>query len=114
MNTATKRPVVLITGATGSTGTIAIARLLELNVPVRALVHKVDERSEKLGAQGVEIVEGDLSDFDSVSTALKGVTGAYYMYPIQVPGILEGTAISAQAAIEEDSDPVSARLADKL
>ena len=101
MNTATKTSGVLITGATGSTETNAIARLLELNVPVRALVHKVDKRSEKLGAQGVEIVEGDLSDFDSVSTALKGVTGAYYMYPIQVPGILEGTAIFAQAAIEE-------------
>jgi hypothetical protein len=43
----------------------------------------------------------NLPDFDSVSTALKGVTGAYYLYPIQVPGILEGTAIFAQAAIEE-------------
>ncbi len=62
---------------------------------------QIDGRSEKMGAQGVEIVEGDLSDFDSVSTALKGVSGAYYMYPIQVPGILEGTAIFAQAAIEE-------------
>ena len=36
--------------------------------------------SEQLSAQGVEIVLGDLPDFDSVSTALKGVTGAYYMY----------------------------------
>jgi uncharacterized protein YbjT (DUF2867 family) len=70
MNTATKKPVVLITGATGSTGTNAIAKLLELSVPVRALVHKVDERSEKLSAQGVEIAQGDLSDFEVVSEAL--------------------------------------------
>jgi NAD(P)H dehydrogenase (quinone) len=92
---------ILITGATGSVGKNAIKKLLELRAPVRALVHKPDARSEQLSAQGVEIVEGDLSDFDAVSTALKGVNGAYYMYPIQVPGILEGTAIFAQAAIEE-------------
>ena len=92
---------VLITGATGSTGKNAIKKLLELKVPVRALVHKRDARSEQLSTQGVEIVEGDLLDFDSVSAALKGITGAYFMYPIQVPGILEGTAFFAQAAIEE-------------
>jgi NAD(P)H dehydrogenase (quinone) len=43
---------VLITGATGATGANAIKKLLELKVPVRALVHKVDERSEKLSSQG--------------------------------------------------------------
>jgi NAD(P)H dehydrogenase (quinone) len=87
-------------GATGAVGKNAIKKLLKLNLPVRALVHKADARSEQLNAQDVEIVEGDLSDFDSVSTALKIVTGTYYMYPIQVPGILESTAIFAQAAIE--------------
>ena len=92
---------VLITGATGKTGSNAIEKLLELKVPLRALVHKRDARSEQLRTQGVEIVEGDLSDFDSVSAALKGITGAYFVYPIQVPGILEGTAFFAQAAIEE-------------
>ncbi len=92
---------VLITGATGSTGKNAIKKLLELRVPIRALVHKKDARSELLSTQGVEIVEGDLSDFDSVSAALKGIGGAYFMYPIQVPGILEGTAFFAQAAIDE-------------
>src|SRR6266481_6981055 len=83
---------ILITGATGAVGKNAIKKLLELKVPVRALVHKADARSEQLRTQGVEIVEGDLSDFDSVSAALKGITGAYFMYPIQVPGILQGTA----------------------
>jgi uncharacterized protein YbjT (DUF2867 family) len=58
---------VLLTGATGEN---AIMKLLELKVPVRALVHKVDERSEKLSSQGVEIVRGDLSDFRAVSEAL--------------------------------------------
>jgi uncharacterized protein YbjT (DUF2867 family) len=92
---------VLITGATGTTGKNAIKKLLELKVPVRALVHKADARSEQLGTQGVEIVEGDLLDFDSVNAALEGITGAYFMYPIQVSGILEGTALFAQAAIDQ-------------
>jgi NAD(P)H dehydrogenase (quinone) len=92
---------VLITGATGATGGNAIKKLLELEVPVRALVHKVDERSEKLSSQGVEIVRGDLSDFEAVSEALQGITAAYFVFPVKVPGILEATAFFAQAALEQ-------------
>src|SRR5271163_2877522 len=92
---------ILVTGATGATGGYAITRLLELNVPVRALVHQLDARSEQLRAAGVEVVQGDLSDFEAVSEALKGITGAYFVYPIQVPGILEATAFFAQAALEQ-------------
>jgi uncharacterized protein YbjT (DUF2867 family) len=92
---------VLITGATGSTGKSVTKKLLELKIPVRALVHKKDARSDQLSAQGVEIVEGDLSDFDSVSPALKGIAGAYFVYPVLVPGILESAAFFAQAAIDE-------------
>jgi uncharacterized protein YbjT (DUF2867 family) len=53
----------LVTGATGKTGGHAVQELLKQGASVRALVHKIDERSEKLKAQGVEIVEGDLLDF---------------------------------------------------
>jgi uncharacterized protein YbjT (DUF2867 family) len=42
------KPTILITGATGSTGSTAIKTLLELKVRVRALVHKKDARSEQL------------------------------------------------------------------
>src|ERR1700737_5610437 len=92
---------VLITGATGATGGNAIKKLLELKVPLRALVHKVDERSEKLSSQGVEIVRGDLYDFEAVSEALQGITAAYFVFPVKVPGILEATAFFAQAALEQ-------------
>src|SRR5882724_5488639 len=92
---------ILVTGATGATGGTAIKTLLELKVPVRAFVHKIDARSEQLSGQGVEIVQGDVSDFEAVSEALKGITGAYFVFPIQVPGILEATAFFAQAAIEQ-------------
>jgi NAD(P)H dehydrogenase (quinone) len=92
---------ILITGATGATGGNAITKLLELEVPVRALVHSTDGRSEELQASGVEIVQGDLSDFEAVAGALDGITGAYFVFPIQVPGILEATAFFAQAAAEQ-------------
>ena len=92
---------VLITGATGATGGNAIKKLLELKVPVRALVHMVDERSEKLSSQGVEIFQGDLSDFEAVSEALNGITAAYFVFPVKVPGLLEATAFFAQAALEQ-------------
>jgi NAD(P)H dehydrogenase (quinone) len=92
---------VLITGSTGSTGMDAVKKLLELNIPVRALVHRFDARSERLAQLGAELVEGDLLDFNSVSAALKGISHAYFVYDIKVPGILEATAYFAQAAIEE-------------
>jgi len=94
-------PKILITGATGATGGSAILELLQRNIGVRALVHKIDERSDKLGTQGVEIVQGDLSDFEAVNGALKGMEAAYFVYPIQVPGILEATAFFAEAAEEQ-------------
>ena len=92
---------ILITGATGRTAVHAIPRLLELKVPVRAMVHKLDERSEKLAAQGVEIVQGDLLDFDSVFKALEGITGAYFVFSLHGPGLLEATALFAEAALEQ-------------
>jgi len=92
---------ILVTGATGATGGSAVKTLLGLKIPVRALVLKADARSEKLSAQGVEIVQGDLSDFESLSKALKGIKAAYFVFPIQVPGILEATAFFVQAAIEQ-------------
>ncbi|EHQ26114.1 NmrA family NAD(P)-binding protein [Mucilaginibacter paludis] len=93
---------VLITGATGATGKNSIAKLIALNIPVRAMVHQIDERSNALAAQGVEVVVGDLSDFNSVSAALKGISAAYFVYPIQVPGLIEATAYFIQAALEQN------------
>lgn len=90
----------LVTGATGKTGTYAINELLRQGAQVRALVHKIDERSEKLSEKGVEVVEGDLNDFLSLGEALKGISGVYFVFPIQTSGILAATAYLIQAAKE--------------
>ena len=91
---------VLVTGATGNTGGYAIKYLLAQQVPVRALVHQIDKRSDALAAMGVEIVAGDLSDLASVSAALKDISSAFFVYPIKLPGIIAATAYFAQAALE--------------
>ena len=96
---------VLVTGATGAIGSNTVKHLLELNVPVRAMVHQKDERSAALSELGAEIVLGDLTDFQTVSTAMKGVNRALFLYPV-APGLIEATAYFAQVAIEENLELV--------
>jgi NAD(P)H dehydrogenase (quinone) len=90
----------LITGATGNTGAPTVKILLEAGHRVRAFVHRVDRRSEALATLGAEIVEGDLLDFHAVSSAMSGVSAAYFCYPIAPGMLLPATAIFAQAASE--------------
>lgn len=89
----------LVTGATGRTGGGTIKLLLQRGYRARAMVHREDERSRALARAGAEVVVADLHDLDGVSTALQGVTGAYFCHPIQ-PGLVESTVIFAQAASE--------------
>lgn len=96
---STQSRLFLITGATGNTGDTTVRLLLQRGHRVRAFVHRDDERSQSLADAGAEIVVGDLLDFDSLSTAMTGVDGAYFCYPI-APGLLEATAFFAQAATD--------------
>ncbi|ORW32115.1 NmrA family transcriptional regulator [Mycobacterium paraense] len=96
----------LITGATGNTGAPTVRLLREAGHRVRAFVHRADRRSEALAALGAEIVEGDLLDFRAVSSAMSGVSAAYFCYPIAPGGLLPATAIFAQAASEAGVEAV--------
>jgi NAD(P)H dehydrogenase (quinone) len=90
----------LVTGAggmVGATGNHAVRQLLEKRLPVRALVHRADERSDRLRSLGAEIVVGDLRDFDTVSRAMRDVRAAYFTYPLD-HDLLEATTIFAAAA----------------
>jgi NAD(P)H dehydrogenase (quinone) len=96
----------LITGATGNTAAPTVKILLEAGHRVRAFVHHDDQRSEALATAGAEIVQGDLLDFHAVSSAMSGVSAAYFCYPIAPGGLLPATAIFAQAASEAGVDAV--------
>lgn len=93
--------MILVTGAAGGrqgkTGRHVAEMLLARGVPVRAFVHRIDERSEALRALGAEVVEGDLLDVQSVQRAVRGVSRVYFGYPVQ-DGLLDATANVAVAA----------------
>ena len=92
---------VLVTGASGGrsgkTGRHVSEMLLARGIPVRAMVHRIDERSHQLRARGAEVFEGDFLDIRSVQRAADGVSAIYFAYPVQ-EGLLDATAAMAVAA----------------
>ena len=92
---------ILVTGAAGgaqgSTGRQVASLLIERGISVRALVHKLDPRSDALRKQGAEVVEGDLLNPASVKDAMRNVKRAYFTYPV-ADGLLEAATIFAAAA----------------
>ncbi|MGV9707643.1 NmrA family NAD(P)-binding protein [Streptomyces sp. NPDC003483] len=90
---------VLISGATGDTGRAAVRASLALGMNVRALVHRIDERSDALAESGAEIVTGDLLDINTLRPAMEGAEAAYLVWPVQ-PHLIHATVNFAQAAKE--------------
>jgi uncharacterized protein YbjT (DUF2867 family) len=92
---------ILVTGAAGgqqgSTGRLVATLLLEQGISVRALVHKLDARSDELQQLGAEIIEGDLLNPSSVEAAMKHVKRAFFTYPV-ADGLLEAVTVFATSA----------------
>src|SRR6202158_4238843 len=84
------KPRIIVTGATGKTGSVVVAELLQAGYPVRAMVRREDGRSARLQAQGAEIAVADL---------LKDVQRAYYCPPFD-PYMIQGAVAFAVAAKE--------------
>src|ERR1700732_3165604 len=95
---------VLVTSAAGGnqgkTGRHVAEMLLARGVAVRALVRKIDERSDHLKLLGAEIFVGDFLDVRSMQQAVKNVSSVYFAYPVQ-DGLADATAATAVAAREE-------------
>jgi uncharacterized protein YbjT (DUF2867 family) len=84
-------------GLQGKTGRHVSEMLLARDVPVRAFVRQIDERSDRLKSLGAEILVGDFLDVRSVEQAAKDVSSIYFAYPVQ-DGLAEATAAMAFAA----------------
>jgi nucleoside-diphosphate-sugar epimerase len=69
---------ILVTGATGFTGGHLCERLAREGYSVRALVRD-PSRCPDLYPWGVEIVSGDLRDFESLRRATKGIEVVYHI-----------------------------------
>lgn len=69
---------ILITGATGNQGGATLHNLLGKGFTLRALTRKPDgDKAKSLASAGVEVVQGDLNDVDSLKRALAGAWGVY-------------------------------------
>jgi NAD(P)H dehydrogenase (quinone) len=93
---------ILVTGAAGNVGSVGrgVVKLLrEHDLPVRALVHKLDERSQVLSEMGAEIVAADLTNGEDVVRALRGCKRMYFSMSIS-SSYLQATTITAAAAKE--------------
>ena len=93
------KPRILVTGATGKTGSVVASELLKAGYPVRAMVRREDGRSAHLKAHGAEIAVADMSDAERVADALKDVQRAYYCPPFD-PYMIQGAVAFAVAAKE--------------
>ena len=97
VNIIDTKPKILVTGATGQTGGALVAELLKHDWPVRAMVSRLDGRSERLHKMGAEIVVADMYDPEQLYLAAKGTQRAYYL-PLMQPYMIQAANAFAVAA----------------
>ncbi len=93
---------ILVTGAAGRVGGVGrtiVEILRRRDLPVRALVHREDERARALSAIGAEIVVGDLTRAEDVVRALTGCRRLYFGMSTSAH-YLEATVTAAAVARE--------------
>jgi len=102
----TTKPKILITSATGRTGTAAVTQLLEKGFPVRALVRRHDARAEALLKAGAEVITGNQFDLRDLRLAMQGVQRAYHCPPFAT-NLLHNAMLFAIAAEEAKLEVVA-------
>ena len=93
---------ILVTGAAGRVGAVGrtvVELLRQRDIPVRALVHREDERAAALRATGAEVVAGDLTVPVDVARAMAGCRRIYFGLSVSAL-YLEATVIAAAVARE--------------
>src|SRR5215469_4053093 len=104
-----KNATILVTGVPGNVGSVgrSVVKLLrERDLPVRALVLRLDERAQALREEtGAELVVADLTNGADVVRALRGCKRMYFGMSVS-PLYLQATAIAA-AATKEISDCIT-------
>jgi len=76
--------VILVTGGTGFIGPRVVHALREREQPVRALVRRPSDRqAATLAAWGAELVQGDMTDRESLRRALAGCDAVVHLVAIR-------------------------------
>jgi NAD(P)H dehydrogenase (quinone) len=97
---------ILVTGAAarvGGVGGAVVEKLRRRGLPVRAMVHREDQRAVALRAAGAETVVGDLTVAPDVARAMEGCRRIYFGMSVSA-SYLEATVIAAAVA-RERGDP---------
>ena len=85
--------MILVTGATGNVGRHVVSQLLEAGAPVRALARDPDSAGLP---DGVDIVQGDLSEPDALDRCLEGVEAVFLLWALltaeALPEILDAVS----------------------
>jgi uncharacterized protein YbjT (DUF2867 family) len=91
---------ILVTGAAGQVGAVGrtvTGLLLDRGLPVRAMVHRDDDRAAALRAAGAEVVVGDLLEPADVYRVTSGCRRVYFGMSVS-PSYLEATLTMAAVA----------------
>ena len=91
---------ILVTGAAGDVGGIGrnvTAMLLAKGHRVRAMVRREDARAEALRQLGAEVIQGDLTDLNSMHRAIEGCARIYFGMSVSA-AYLEATVNTAAVA----------------
>jgi uncharacterized protein YbjT (DUF2867 family) len=86
------RHTVLVTGATGSIGSLVIPELIKRGVAVRAYVRNTAKASH-LSAQGVTLFDGDFSNQQALNRAAEDVDAVLAITPANPNAVEQGEAI---------------------
>lgn len=78
--------MILVTGAAGFVGNNVIAKLVQQGQPVRAMVRRKEKAEKRLHAyrDHIEIVEGDVTQRDSLPALMKDVTAVVHTVAISM------------------------------
>lgn len=90
------KKIIFVAGATGAQGGAVIDALEGSDFALRALVRDPSSPSaQALAARGVELVNGDFDDADSLK---RGVDGAYGVFSVQTPPSAQDSESEARMA----------------
>ena len=91
---------ILVTGAAGRVGAVGrtvVELLRRRSLPVRAFVHREDERAEMLRRTGAEVVVGDLTRTEDVARALEGAQRMYLGLSVSEEYLMAVVSVAAVA-----------------
>jgi uncharacterized protein YbjT (DUF2867 family) len=74
--------MILSIGADGKFAGLVVQAIASRGARVRGLIHRAENADEAKANGAAEIAVADLRDKNSLASALRGVTGVFYLAPV--------------------------------